>query len=362
VDSGFRPDHLIAVQFTLDPSRAPAPAQGADEPPAYALLYEQIIEKVRALPGVVSAAAVKDPPFRGVGERNGFNLPGRTTPPGQDPPSAMTIHVSYGYFATIGAPIVDGREFTPRDRPGTPLVVVVNEAFAKRYLPGERAVGQKLIAGRSTPVEIIGVVHDIRQVAVAEPAEPTMYLHNLQNSRVKTTIVARTVGDPLSMTSAIRDAVWSLEPTQPITAVFTFDDVVSRALARPRLLTVLLAAFGVVGLGLGALGLYGVLSFLVQQRRREIGVRLTLGARPAEVRWLFVKRGLLLTGAGVATGLIVARLMSHSLAAVLYGVAPTDAATFGGVALVLFVSAAVASWLPARRAAQVNPVETLRLE
>ena len=205
-------------------------------------------------------------------------------------------------------------------------------------------------------------MHDIRQVAVAEPAEPTLYVHNLQNSRVKTTIVARTPGEPLSMTNAIRDAVWSLDPNQPITAVFTFDDIVSRALARPRLLTVLLAAFGVIGLGLGALGLYGVLSFLVQQRRREIGVRLTLGARPADVRWLFVRRGLLLTTVGVAAGLIIARLMSYSLGAVLYGIGPADTATFAGVALVLFLSAGLASWLPARRAARVNPVETLRLE
>jgi predicted permease len=305
---------------------------------------------------------VKDPPFRGLGERNGFNLPGRTTPPGQDPPSAMTIHVSYGYFATIGAKMIEGREFTPRDRMDAPPVVVVNEAFAKQYFPGQRTAGQKLLVGRNFSIEIVGVVHDIRQVAVAEPAEPTMYVHNLQNSRVKTTIVARTQGEPLSMTNAIRDAVWSLDPNQPITAVFTFDDIVSRALARPLLLTVLLASFGVIGLALGALGLYGVLSFLVQQRRREIGVRLTLGARPGDVRWLFVRRGLLLAGLGVAAGLVIARLMSHSLGAVLYGIGPTDTATFGGVALVLLLSAAAASWLPARRAARVNPVETLRLE
>ena len=367
VDSGFRPDHLIAVQFTIDPTRhaTPAPPAGgtaAPGPPGYALLYEQIIEKVRAIPGVVSAAAVKDPPFRGLGERNGFSLPGRTTPPGQDPPSAMTIHVSDGYFATIGARMVEGREFTPRDSADAPPVVVVNEAFAKQYFPGQRTVGQKLLVGRGFSIEIVGVVHDIRQVAVAEPAEPTLYVHNLQNSRVKTTIVARTQGEPLSMTNAIRDAVWSLDPNQPITAVFTFDDIVSRALARPRLLTVLLAAFGVIGLGLGALGLYGVLSFLVQQRRREIGVRLTLGARPADVRWLFVRRGLLLTTVGVAAGLIIARLMSYSLGAVLYGIGPADTATFAGVALVLFLSAGLASWLPARRAARVNPVETLRLE
>jgi putative ABC transport system permease protein len=308
---------------------------------------------------VVSAAAVKDPPFRGNGERNGFSIPDQPVPPGQDPPSAVSIHVSDGYFATIGARIVDGREFTPQDRPGAPLAIVVNEAFARRYFPGQRAVGQKILAGR-TPIEIVGVVNDIRQVAVAEPARPTMYLHNLQNGRIKTTIVARTQGDPLAMAAAIRDTVWSLDPAQPITAMFTFDDAVSRALARPRLLSILLASFGAIGLALGAIGLYGMLAFLVQQRRREIGVRLSLGARPSDVRSMFVRRGFVLTIAGLAIGLGAAALLSRYLVTVLYGVGPMDPATFGGVVLMLLLTAAAASWLPARRAARVDPVETLR--
>ena len=127
----------------------------------------------------------------------------------------------------------------------------MNEAFARQFFPGERPVGKALRLGRSVPVEIIGVVNDIRQVAMAEPARPTMYLSNLQNSRIKTTIVARTSGDPLAMTNAVRQKIWAIDPNQAITAVFTFDDAVSRALARPRLLTVLLGAFGLVGLALG---------------------------------------------------------------------------------------------------------------
>jgi predicted permease len=370
-DAGFQPDRLVAVQFTIDPARhagppAPPPQPGAPPAPArqspWTLVYKAMIDQVRTLPGIVSAAAVKDPPFRGNGERSGFRLPGRPVPAGQDSPTATAIHVSDGYFRTIGARMVDGREFAETDRTGAPFVIVVNEAFARQFFPGQRTVGQKVIAGRDIAIEIIGVVNDIRQVAMAEPAQPTMYLHNMQNGRVKTTIVARTSGEPLAMADAIRRAVWSIDPAQAITAVFTFDESVGRALARPRLVTVLLVAFGAVGLGLGVVGIYGVLVFVLQQRRREIGVRLALGARPADVRNMFVRRGLSLAAAGVGIGLLGALAISRGVASVLYGVAPTDPATLAGVAATLLLAAALASWLPAVRAARVDPVETLRAD
>ena len=159
VDAGFAPDRLVAVQFTISaerhealaPPAAPREPGGPVPPPrpaGYTIFYEQVIQRVRALPGIVSAAAVKDPPLRGNGERNGFGIPGRPVPPGQDSPMATAIHVSDGYFKTIGARMLHGREFTPQDRLGTPFVIVVNEAFARRYFPGERAVGQKIMAGR----------------------------------------------------------------------------------------------------------------------------------------------------------------------------------------------------------------------
>jgi predicted permease len=365
VDAGFNPDRLLAVQFTIDPARHADPAPAPARPPGfgspYARHYQQLIEKVRTLPGIVSAAAVKDPPFRGNGERNGFMLPGRSVPPGQDPPSATVIHVSEGYFKTIGAR-VDGREYTVHDRAGAPFVLVVNEAFARQHFPGERAVGKTVLFGRGVPVEIIGVVNDIRQVAIAEPARPTMYLHNLQNSRVKTTIVARTAGDPLAMAEAVRQAIWSLDPNQAITAVFTFEDAVSRALARPRLLTVLLGAFGVLGLALGAVGLYGVLASLVGEQRREIGVRLALGASPRDVQAMVIRGGLRLAGLGIVIGLAGAWGLTRFLDAVLYGVGPSDPATFAGMMVVFVMTALAASWLPARRASRLDPVETLRTE
>lgn len=364
VDPGFQPDRLLAVQFTIDSERhkdsaPPGSAPGSGSP--YVHYYSQVIENVRSLPGVVSAAAVKDPPFRGNGERNGFRLPGQVVPTGQDGPLATAIHVSDGYFKTIGARI-EGREFTPADRAGAPFVLVVNQAFARRFFPGESAVGKRILAGRGTPVEIVGVVSDIRQVAMAEPAQPTMYLHNLQNSRVKTTIVVRTAGEPLAMAESVRQAIWSIDPDQAITSVFTFDDAVSRALARPRLLTVLLGAFGVLGLSLGAVGLYGVLASLVGEQRREIGVRLALGAQPGQVQAMIIRGGLRLAAAGIGLGLVGAWGLTRFLDAVLYDVGPADPLTFAGTVVVLVVTAIAASWLPARRAARLDPVETLRTD
>jgi len=362
VDLGFRPEGLVAVQFTIDsdrhaatPAGAAAAAEGARP---YVGYYQQVIEAVRRLPGVVSAAAVKDPPFRGNGERINVRRPERVIAAGESTPVATAIHVSDGYFSTIGAR-VDGREFTARDRAGAPFVLVVNEALAREHFPGERAVGRSLVLGGG-PIEIVGVVNDIRQVAVAEPARPTLYIHNLQNTRVKTTIVARTTGDPARLVGPIREAIWAIDPLQPITDVFTFDQSVGRALARPRLLVVLLGAFGLVGLALGAVGVYGIVSAIVGERRREIGVRLALGARPSDVLLMMVRRGVALAAAGVLIGLAGAAGLSRFLASVLYGVEPLDAATFAGMAAVLLAVAVAASSIPARRAARLDPVETLR--
>jgi predicted permease len=352
VDPGFRPDHLIAVNFTISTNRHPR----------YAQFYQDVIERVRALPGVIAAGAAKDAPFKGNGERNGFRLPGMTLRPGEEGPVAAVMHVSDGYFHALGARVVEGREFTRDDGPDRPFALVVNEALVRTHLGGGSAVGQTLILGRDRAIPIVGVVEDIRQAAIDEPARPTIYIHNVQNTRVKTTLVVRTRGEPLALAGAIREAIWSLDKDQTITSIFTFDELMNEAVARPRLLTVLLGLFGALGLGLGALGVYGVLAYLVSQRRREIGLRMALGARPADVLRLVVGRAALLALGGAVAGLVGALVLTRYMQGVLYGVAPTDPLTLASVTAALLLVAAVATWAPARNAARVDPAVALRDE
>jgi putative ABC transport system permease protein len=357
VDPGFRPDHLITVNFHISAVRRPNDWQQ---------YYRAVIDKARTVPGVISVGATKDAPFRGNGERDGFTPPGYVAKAGEDSPTARMMHISDGYFQTIGAHILNGREFSQNDRADGPHLILVNEAFAKRWFPGENAVGKSIgmgptqINGQGAQAQIIGVVADIRQAAMAEPALETIYENNMVNGRVKVALVARTAGEPLAMARKLREAIWSVDKEQAIMSIETFDDVVSGSMARPRLLTVLLGSFGALGLILGALGIYGVLAYLVNERTREIGVRIALGAPASSVLWMFVGRGLALTIAGLGLGLGSALMLTRLMSGVLYGVTATDPLTFVTVGAVLLGVAALASWLPARRAARLDPVAALR--
>ena len=352
VNPGFRPERLLVVNFTINTSRHER----------YQQYYRDLIDKVRTIPGVLAAGAAKDVPFRGTGERVGFLPPGLVVRPGEDAPSAQMLNISDGYFKTVGVPLLAGREFLPQERADTPWVAVVNQAFVKQYFPDRSAIGQFLQVGNPLRAEIIGIVGDIRQAAIDEPAKPTIYLDNMQNSRVRTNLVIRTAGEPLAMTRRVEDAIWSLDREQTITSVFTFDDVMSEAVARPRLLTVLLGLFGGLGLLLGSLGIYGVLAYLVSQRQREIGVRIALGAQGRDVLRLVVGRGLVLAVSGVVIGILGAFALTRFMQGVLYGVAATDPVTFVVVALGLLSVAVLASWLPARRAAAVDPAVAIQYE
>jgi hypothetical protein len=304
--------------------------------------YTGVLDAVRRVPGVVAVGSVRDLPTRGNGEgvrADQLALPGAAA--GKGAPVQLH-HISADYFKAMGVPLRGGREFLPSDRAGAPTVLIVNEELARRYWPNESAVGKVLHVGK-TNIEIIGVVGSMRQRGLSEPLEPAMYIHALQNMRSGMSIVVRTSGVPIS-------------------EMTTLEHVTGSAVARPKLLAWLLGIFGAIGLLLGALGIYGLLSFAVTQRQQEIGVRVALGAPPRSVLRLIVGQGMLLAAVGVIIGSVGARLLTRQMQAVLFDIAPSDVVTFVQVIVVLLGTALLASWLPARRALGIDPVRALRSE
>ena len=351
---GFVPEHALVVNFSI-PDRI-------DKRPGGSALYRtQVLDQVRSLPGVVAAGGAKNVPFRGVGERARFVPEGMSVSSLDQAPSGYRVHVSDGYFRALGVPIVAGREFERTDDTTHTFVLLVNETLAKKYFPARSAVGAHLMFG-GTPVPIIGVVGDVKQESVDEQTAPTYYLHYLQNPRSRMMLVVRTRGEPLAMARAVQNAIWSIDRDQTITDVFTMEQAIGTSVARPRFLTVLLGLFGGLGLVLGALGLYGVLAYLVSQRQREIGVRIALGARPADVTRMVVLRGLTLAVVGVAIGMVGAVLLTRFMQGVLFGVGALDPTTFVLVGIALLGIAVLASWIPARRATRVDPAIALRAD
>jgi predicted permease len=353
VDPGFKASNVLAVRLGMQYDKY-GDARIRD-------YYQALLDRIAAVPGVEAVGAAKDFPLRGAGEVRPLTVPGSAAGDAERQVRLPALHVSADYFRAMGVPIRAGRTFTAADRADAPPVWVVNEAFAKKYFPNENPVGKVVRMGRAS-VEIIGVVGDFRQKNLSEPAEPTAYLHYLQNMRAGLSLAVRTTGDPLRYANAVREAIWSVDRDQTITSVETLSAIVGGNVARPRLLASLLVLFGAMGLTLGALGIYGVLAYAVSQRRQEIGVRVALGASPRSVLQLVVGQGMALAVAGVVLGLIGAFVLTRLMAAVLFEVRATDPVTFATVVVVLLGAALVASWLPARRALRIDPVQALRYD
>ncbi|MFL5619270.1 MAG: ABC transporter permease [Gemmatimonadaceae bacterium] len=344
IDPGFEPAHALVVTMSV-------PSQD---------YYTRVLTAVRAVPGVEAAGAIRDLPLRGNGEMARVTVPGRPTP-ADEAPTVQVHQISTDYFKAMGIPLQAGRSFEMTDRADAPVVVVVSEELARRFWPGESAVGKMLQRGNGQ-LPVVGVVGDVRQRGLAEPLEPVVYLHAMQNFRSRMSIVARTTDDPIQYVGAVRKAIWSLNPNQTITSIATLESVLGDAVTRPRLLAWLLGVFGVIGLTLGALGIFGVLAYAVTQRRQEIGVRVALGAPPVSVMQLVVRQGLMLAATGIVIGVLVAWFLTKSMQSVLYGIQASDPITFVQVAVVLLTAALLASWLPARRALRIDPVTALRYD
>jgi predicted permease len=326
------------------------------------------LAQVRAIPGVTNAGAISRIPLTVTDNSRFYLLAGQS----RDRVSeqiALTRVVSHGYFATVGARLREGRFFDTSDQQSGSPVVVVNESFANRNFPGRSPLGERLKFERLNEngywYTVVGVVKEIRERGVAEDSRPAIYrVHEQsdQSNDVPSGIVVRTALEPASMIPAVRQAIWSVDKNQPLARIRTMEDIIDRQLSTPTQSTALLSAFAVLALLLACVGLYGVLSNAVMQRTNEIGVRMALGASSSEIWLAFSRRGLALTFAGLAIGLVLSAIAARVMTNLLYGFRPDYVPTATAAALILLTVAALASLAPARRASLVDPIVALRQE
>jgi predicted permease len=356
VPLGFDPSNVFTLQFRL-------PQNKYSKPEDIALFFRNAIERVRAVPGVQSAALVRAVPFSGNGGMTGYAIEGRPEPDPASMPQARFHLVTPEYFKTMRIPLLTGRDFTDRDDLRTPLVTVINETFAKRAWPGEDPIGKRLTTPNTpTPITVVGIVGDTKHYTATEPAVPQLYVAHYQVPLIFSSLVARTSGPPMSVTNDIRKAIWSVDKDQPVWSVRSQQEQVDATQGQSRFLALLLGIFAVVALLLAGVGIYGVTSYGVAQRTHEIGIRLALGASGERVLREIVGRGVRLTLVAVAIGLTAAVLLGRLATAVLFGVKPTDPGVLVGAAMVLALVSVAATYLPARRAARVDPVVALAEE
>lgn len=355
IDPGFEIGSGLMV--TIDPSLT-----GYDDARAQAF-QERLVERARAMPGVEAASVVSTVPLSIGAGRRGVAVEGYTPRQGED----MEFHdtkVGPGYFETMRVPLVEGRGFAPADRAGAPDVIVVNEAFAQRFWPGEEALGKRVsVSGTEGPfAEVIGVAKDGKYVTLGEDPKPFFFIPLLQHPEARVTLVARTAGAPGPLAGPLRAEIRSLDPDLPIESIETVEEHLGLSLLPARIAGAVLGAFGLFGLLLASLGVYGVVAYGVTQRTREIGVRIALGAQASDIVGLVLREGMRLVAIGVGTGLVVALVGTRLIRGMLYGLSPLDPVTFAGVAGLFVAIAALASFLPARRAARLDPVDALRTE
>lgn len=348
---GFTPDHVLTARIALTRERYPTPQ-------AQAAFYGELLRKVESLPGVTSAALGSSVPLNG-DEAAVFTVEGREF---ATRPHAFDAAVSPDYFSTLKLPVLRGRTFSDADRDGAPLVAVIDDNVARAFFAGEDPVGKRLTLFNSSR-EIVGVVSHVRHNSpLGEETKGEIYLPSMQAPRGFMQMIMRSRVPPESLTNMLRAAVASLDSQQAVFDVRTMDEVVDTFVAQPRFNMTLLAAFATLALLLAVVGIYGVISYAVTQRTREIGVRMALGARRADVARMVLQESLNLAGLGLVVGMLAAFAATRALTAMLYGVKTWDPATFAMLPLLLLVVALLAAYIPARRAAKVEPMTALRYE
>lgn len=351
---GFSTDHGLAVGMRLPPALAPGPPREA--------FFEDLRGRVESLPGVRSAAFVSSLPMAGGRDTLQFRLNDQPT---AKPSSANFNIASPGYFRTMRIPVIEGREFTPADDTSAPQAIVINETAARRFWPGVDPLGKQItLSGRSVVMTVVGVTGDVRQSDLGTAPRPEIFLCALQPTPDWSgfVLVVHAASEPLSLVADVRASLRTVNPAVAIARVGTMEEVVAFRLAQPRVYTTLLGAFAALALVLAAVGLYGVIAYSVTQRTRELGVRLALGSTPAALVAAILKQGALLTGFGIAIGLTGAYAATQSVARLLPGTKGTDPWTPLGVAAIMLVVGCAAAYIPARRAARVDPLLALRAE
>jgi len=358
-DPGFNPERVMTASFSLPDAKYSDPAKAR-------LFIDSVVKKVQAIPGVDSAATTL--PLLG-GFQNGFVAEGQPEPrPGQFPSTDVT-RITPDYFRAMGMPIQKGRAFTDMDIAGQPLVCIVDETMVQTYWPGQDPLGKHIRFGanvQNPQMTIVGVVPHVKNYGVDQESRVEIYLPVMQNTRGFATFVIRTAGDPGAVTSAVRQALASVDPDIPLFRPRALEDILSDSRGQRRIAAQLLAAFSLLALTLAAVGIYGVMAYAVQQRTHEIGIRLALGAQKNDILKMIVGHGMILAGIGVAIGWVTAFGVSFSLSravsTLLFRVSSADPPTFASMPLLLAAVALLACYIPARRALRVDPMIALRYE
>jgi putative ABC transport system permease protein len=362
VDAGIVPQRVLAMRTTFNWSKYAA----ADKTN---LVVQKLLDRVKLEPGVLSAAISSRYPFEPEMITSGpesvsfqFQIEGRTLEPGQAPPVSTFAAVSPDYFKTLGIPLKAGRLLAETDRDKAPYIAVINEAAKRQFWPNEDPIGKKVSGdGGEHWVNIVGVVGDVREFGLDHAPKAEFYASQAQNAQPATLIV-RTISEPRSMAQALTRAVHDVDPQTAVTHILTLEQARYESMASPRVTASLLGIFAGLALLIATAGIGGIMALMVSQRVREIGIRIALGARPASILQMVLGRGLLLTVLGIGIGIAGAVVLAGLVKSLLFEVPPTDVLTFSGVSLTLLAAAALASYLPARRAAAVDPNVALRAD
>ncbi len=353
VDPGFKADGVLAFQVSL-------PASSYAEDPKVLQYYNTLMERLAATPSVTSAAAVQSLPIRGSYVLSVVIL-GQPTPKPGDEPSANHRAITPDYFKTLGIPVLRGRTFSNQDSMASTKVVVIDDAFSRRHYPAGNAIGQRMDIGNGTDgAEIVGIVGNVNYSGLDALPTPSMYVPTTQDVFNTMWVMAKTDGDPNALSSTVRQIVRDLDSRLPAYSMTPLMEVISESVAQQRFSMLLIALFGLVALFLSAVGLYGVVAYTVSLRTREIGLRMAIGAMPSDVMKMILGGGMKLAAVGVVLGVAAALALSQLVKSMLFEVEPSDPTSYAATALLLLVVAALACYIPARRAMRVDPMVTLQ--